>query len=281
MKRVAVALQAFVVNGLTNPRVRWALVGYALFLGGWYLAVDVLALPRFAKLPGVVQVAREWTSRDPVYGLSIYTPVYYAHIWSSLRRIGIAFALATALGVPVGLFLGWSTTFREYVFPVFELLRPIPILAWVPLAIIVFPGSETPVVFLTFLASFFATALNTQLGVRSIDPHYVLAAQCLGASRWQTFWHVVVPGALPFVFTGLQVSMGVAWFSLAAAEMVSGQFGLGYLINTSYTLVQYPTIVIGMLTLGLVGYATSALVRFAGNRLTRWRAREAAAGAQS
>jgi len=276
MKRVAAALRAFLVDGLASPRVRWALLGHALFLGGWYLAVDVLALPRFAKMPGLVQVAREWTSRDPVFGLSLYTPVYYEHIWSSLRRIGIAFALATTFGVPVGLFLGWSTTFREYVFPVFELLRPIPILAWVPLAIIVFPGSETPVVFLTFLASFFATALNTQLGVRSIDPQYVLAAQCLGASRWKTFWHVVVPGALPFVFTGLQISIGVAWFSLAAAEMVSGQFGLGYLINTSYTMVQYPTIVIGMLTLGLVGYLTSALVRFAGDRLMRWRPREAA-----
>jgi NitT/TauT family transport system permease protein len=164
------------------------------------------------------------------------------------------------------------------VFPVFELLRPIPILAWVPLAIIVFSGSETPVIFLTFLASFFATALNTRLGVKSIEPQYVLAAGCLGASPWKTFWHVIVPGALPFVFTGLQISIGVAWFSLAAAEMVSGQFGLGYLINTSYTMVQYPTIIIGMLTLGLAGYATSAAVRFAGDRLMTWRVRELAMG---
>src|SRR5580658_5245974 len=127
MKRVAAEVRAFLAFAFTNPRVRWALVGYALLLGGWYLSVDLFALPRFAKMPGLVQVAHEWTSRDPVFGLSIYTPVYYEHIWSSLRRIGIAFALATVLGVPMGLFLGWSTTFREYVFPVFELLRPIPI----------------------------------------------------------------------------------------------------------------------------------------------------------
>jgi NitT/TauT family transport system permease protein len=267
-----------IVGRLKSPRFLGALAGYVLFATVWYLAVEVLALPRFAKLPGITSVVREWTSRDPVFGLSIYTPVYYDHIWTSLRRIAIAFGLATALGVPVGLLLGWSTTFREYVFPVFEVLRPIPILAWVPLAIIVFPGSETPVVFLTFLASFFATALNTQLGVRSIEPQYVLAAQCLGASRWQTFWHVIVPGSLPSIFTGLQVSVGVAWFSLAAAEMVSGQFGLGYLINTSYTLVQYPTIVIGMLTLGLVGLGTSAAVRLVGDRLMKWRMRELALG---
>jgi NitT/TauT family transport system permease protein len=257
-----------------SPRPYLLLLGYALLLGGWYLTVEVLRLPRFSKMPGLTQVVREWVSRDPTFGLSIHTPVYYQHIWVSLRRIGIAFLLATALGVPVGLLIGWSKTFKEYVFPVFELLRPIPILAWVPLAIIVFSGSEMPVVFLTFLASFFATALNTTLGVRSIEPHYVLAASCLGASRWQVFRHVIVPGALPFIFTGLQISMGVAWFSLAAAEMVSGQFGLGYLINTSYTMVQYPTIVIGMLTLGIIGYVTSALVRLLGQRLMTWRARD-------
>jgi ABC-type nitrate/sulfonate/bicarbonate transport system permease component len=198
-----------------------------------------------------------------------------------LRRVGIAFALATTLGVPLGLLLGWSPTVKEYLFPLFELVRPIPILAWVPLAIIMFTGTETPVVFLTFLASFFATTLNTLLGVRSIEPSLLLAARCLGAGRTQVFRHVIVPGALPFIFTGLQISVGVAWFSLVAAEMVSGQFGLGYLINTSYTLVQYPTIAIAMLTLGLAGYATSAAVRLAGQRLMTWRQRELAEGARA
>ena len=261
-----------------SPRLYFALLGYALALTVWYVAVEVLALPRFRGMPGLTVVAREWTNRDPTFGLSIYTPVYYEHIGVSLRRVGIAFALATGLGVPLGLLLGWFRTFREYVFPIFELLRPIPILAWVPLAIVMFSGSETPVLFLTFLASFFATALNTVLGVRSIDESYVLAARCLGASPWQVFRHVVLPASLPFIFTGLQISVGVAWFSLVAAEMVSGQFGLGYVINTSYTMVQYPTILIGMFTLGIVGYASSAAVRIAGDRLMVWRAREIATG---
>jgi len=262
-----------------SPRPYLMVLGYALFLAAWYLVVDVWALGRFAKMPGLVQVAREWVSHDPAFGVSIHTGVYYEHIFTSLRRIALAFALATALGVPVGLFLGWSKTFKEYVFPVFEILRPIPILAWVPLAIIMFSGSETPVLFLTFLASFFATALNTVLGVQSIEPSFVLAARCLGASRWRIFRHVVIPGALPHIFTGLQISVGVAWFSLVAAEMVSGQFGLGYLVNTSYTMVQYPTIVIGMLTLGLTGYLTSALVRLAARRAMAWRARDLGLGA--
>lgn len=254
------------------------MVGFVLLLGFWYLTVEVLKLPRFEDLPGLTTVVTEWFAKDPVYGMSIYTAEYYQHIWVSIRRVAIAFLLATALGVPLGLFLGWSRSFREYVFPVFELLRPIPILAWVPLAIIMFSGSETPVIFLTFLASFFATALNTMLGVESIDESYTRAAACLGANRWQVFKEVIVPGSMPYVFTGLQISVGVAWFSLVAGEMVSGQYGLGYVINTSYTMVRYPTIIIGMVTLGIVGYTTSAMVRVAGNYMMQWRLREMALG---
>ncbi|MBL8467118.1 ABC transporter permease subunit [Methyloversatilis discipulorum] len=263
---------------LRSPDPYLMMVGFALMLGFWYLTVEVLKLPRFEDLPGLTTVVKEWFAEDPVYGMSIYTAEYYQHIWVSIRRVAIAFLLATALGVPLGLFLGWSRSFREYVFPVFELLRPIPILAWVPLAIIMFSGSETPVIFLTFLASFFATALNTMLGVESIDESYTRAAACLGANRWQVFKEVIVPGSMPYVFTGLQISVGVAWFSLVAGEMVSGQYGLGYVINTSYTMVRYPTIIIGMVTLGIVGYTTSAMVRVAGNYMMQWRLREMALG---
>ena len=256
------------------------LIGFALFLGFWYFTVEVWKLPRFREMPGITVVIKEWLSRDPTYGLSLYTDEYYKHIWVSVWRVTQAFSLATVLGVPFGLFLGWSKKFKEYVFPVFETLRPIPILAWVPLAIVMFIASESAVIFLTFLASFFATALNTMLGVESIDESYVRAADCLGASKAQVFRHVIVPGALPFIFTGLQISIGVSWFSLVAAEMVSGQYGLGYVINTSYTMVRYPTIVIGMITLGAVGYATSALVRLVGDYLMQWRTRELALGGQ-
>lgn len=263
---------------IRSPDPYLMMVGFILLLGSWYLSVEVFKLPRFEDLPGLTTVVTEWFSTDPMYGLSIYTSEYYQHIWVSVRRVAIAFLLATALGVPLGLFLGWSKAFREYVFPVFELLRPIPILAWVPLAIIMFTGSETPVIFLTFLASFFATALNTMLGVESIDESYTRAAYCLGANRWQVFREVIIPGSMPYVFTGLQISVGVAWFSLVAGEMVSGQYGLGYVINTSYTTVRYPTIIIGMVTLGIVGYATSAMVRVAGNYMMQWRLREMALG---
>ena len=261
---------------LKSPRPYLMAIGFALFLGTWYLTVELWRLPRFKDMPGLTVVVKEWLAPNPTFGLSLYTPEYYQHIWVSIWRVTQAFFLATALGVPLGLLMGWSTKFKEYVFPVFEMLRPIPILAWVPLAIVMFIATESAVIFLAFLASFFATSLNTMLGVQSIDESYVRAANCLGAKRWQVFRHVIIPGALPFIFTGLQISIGVCWFSLVAAEMVSGQYGLGYVINTSYVMVRYPTIIIGMVTLGLVGYATSALVRLAGDYLMQWRVRELA-----
>ncbi|MCE7530691.1 ABC transporter permease [Polynucleobacter sp. IMCC 29146] len=267
-----------VLYWFASPAPYLLIVGMGLFLGSWFLLVEVWRLPRFEKLPGLTTVIKEWLNPDPIYGLSFYTEDYYKHIWVSLRRVIFAFILATGIGVPLGLAIGWFPRFKDYVFPLFEVLRPIPILAWVPISLIVFKGSETPIIFLTFLAAFFVTTLNAMLGVQSIDKSYFLAADCLGASKKQVFFHIVIPGALPYIFTGLQISIGVCWFSLVAAEMVSGEYGLGYVINTAYSMIQYPTIAIGMITLGLIGYTSSALVRLIGRLLMQWRARELSIG---
>ena len=248
-----------------------AFVGIGMWLLSYFLLSEYWRVFPFYKLPGPVEVITEWVNSDPMWGTSLFTEDYYINIWVSCRRIFIAFALATGLGVPLGLFMGWSRKFKDYTFPVLETLRPIPILAWVPLAIVMFAGFETPIIFLATLASFFVTALNTMLGVESIDESYFRAAGCLGSKRRHVFIHVVVPGSLPFIFTGLQISIGVAWFSLVAAEMISGDFGLGYMIMDSYMVNKYTTMVMAMLTLGFVGWITSAMVRAAGNRMMQWR----------
>ncbi|MDR0550143.1 MAG: ABC transporter permease [Deltaproteobacteria bacterium] len=250
------------------------LLGLIGFLVLWQLLTRVFKVPLFVKLPSPLETAREWFSLNPVYGISIFTVEYYQHIGLSCLRVFLAFLLATGLGAPVGLLMGWKKTFSDYAFPILELLRPIPMLAWVPLAILMWPGRETSIVFLTFLGSFFATALNSYLGVKSIDEAYFRAAASLGASPYLIFRQIVWPGALPFVFTGLQISVGYAWFSLVAGEMLAGEFGLGYLIWDSYILVQYPVIVIAMLTLGLVGSLSSLAIRSLGDFLNRWRDKE-------
>src|SRR6266487_352697 len=134
---------------ICSPRPLLMLTGFSLFFAFWLLAVDVLGFWRFRYMPGLWEVVVEWTSRKPKFGISIFTGEYYTHIWFSLRRVLIAFSLALVLGVPLGLFLGWYRKFKEYTFPVFEMLRPIPVLAWVPLAILMFRSEEGPVIFLT------------------------------------------------------------------------------------------------------------------------------------
>lgn len=247
--------------------------GVALWLVTYSLLTEILKVPRFEKIPGPIEVITEWLSPDPAWGMSLFTEAYLINIYVSCRRILIAFGIATGIGVPLGLFMGWSKRFRDYSFPILETLRPIPILAWVPLAIVMFSGFETPILFLATLASLFVTTLNTLLGVDSIDESYFRAAGCLGSKPRHVFWHVVLPGAMPFIFTGLQISVGVAWFSLVAAEMISGDYGLGYMIMDSYMINTYVSMVMAMITLGFVGWATSAMVRAVGNRMMQWRIR--------
>ncbi len=260
-------------KALKTPTPYLMIFGIGLWILSYYLLTEGWQVWRFQKLPGPVEVVTEWFNPDPDWGISLFTDTYYDHVIVSCRRIAIAFAIATGVGVPLGLFMGWSKTFRDYTFPLLETLRPIPILAWVPLAILMFAGFETPVIFLATLASLFVTTLNTLLGVDSIDEEYFRAAGCLGSKPHHIFFHIVIPGALPFIFTGLQISIGVAWFSLVAAEMVSGEFGLGYMIMDAYMNVTYVSMVIGMLTLGFVGWTTSAMVRLVGNRMMQWRVR--------
>ena len=247
----------------------WA--GYGLALALWYASVKWIPLASFTRLPDPVEVASEWFSRDPAFGISIFSAAYYKHIVASTLRALAAFALAVALGVPLGILMGWSAKFNAYASALVGLIRPIPPLAWVPLAILLLPGAEMAVVYVTFLVAFFATTLNTLVGVKQIDADYFRAASCLGATRWDLLRDVILPGALPQIFTGLQIAMGAAWFSLAAGEMIAAQYGLGFLIMDAYNLIQYPTIVIAMATLGLMGYLSSALIRYLGDGMMRWR----------
>ncbi len=256
---------------LTSPRLYQGLLGIALFFVAWYLLVDVFAVWRFREMPKLVGSIEEWLSRDPVFGVSLFTAEYYKHIWASIFRVLVAFLLATGWGIAIGILMGWRRIFFGLTFPILEVLRPIPILAYIPLAIILLPGREIPIIGLTFLAAFFVTVLNTLLGVQAIDKVYFRAAESLGFSQWQTLWHIIVPGALPYIFVGLQIAMGACWFSLVAAEILSGNAGLGYKVWETYYYVQFPTMVSTMATLGFFGYISSALVRIVGNRLMRWR----------
>jgi NitT/TauT family transport system permease protein len=166
--------------------------------------------------------------------------------------------------------MGRSRFAEDLVLPYIEVLRPIPAVAWIPLAILMWPTEESSIIFITFLGAFFPIVLNTIHGVEQTPEVLVRASQSLGAGKAAIFWHVVLPGALPSIVTGLAIAMGVSWFSLLAGEIISGQYGIGYFTWSSYTLVQYPQIIIGMLVIGLLGTGSTALVRRSAQPFLRW-----------
>jgi NitT/TauT family transport system permease protein len=203
------------------------------------------------------------------------SPAYYVHILASLERIWLGFAIATVVGVALGLLIGWFRAAEDTLLPPIELLRPIPAVAWVPLSIMLWPTERSSIVFITCLGAFFPVVLNTIHGVEGIDRQLVRAATSLGAGRAAIFREVIIPGALPSIVTGLSVGMGVSWICLISAEMISGQFGVGYFTWVAYGIVKYSQIVVGMLTIGVLGMLSSLLIRRVGARLMPWLPRTA------
>lgn len=238
-----------------------------LFILAWHFAttyrLDLYI--RFQNIPSPVTVY------EHASGL-LGTDQFYSNMLISLRRILIGFGIAAVLGIAMGLLIGRYRLVRELTLPPLEVLRPIPAIAWVPMSIMLWPTSETSIVFITFLGSFFPILLNTIHGVQSLDAVYVRAAQCLGAGEAALIREVILPGALPHIFTGLSVGMGVAWVSLIAAEMISGQFGIGYFTWEAYSLIQYADIAIGMIVIGILGLMCSGAIRLIARLLIRWQA---------
>jgi NitT/TauT family transport system permease protein len=237
----------------------------ALVLLFWHLATTYRwdFYIRFTNLPTPLEVLGK-------LGEALDSPKLLTNVGMSLRRIGIGFAVALLLGVSLGLAIGRYKVTRQLLFPVFEALRPIPAIAWVPISIMLWPDNEVSIVFITFIGAFFPILLNTVSGVQAVDAVLLRAGQCLGAREPQLMWHVVLPGAAPQIFTGLAVGMGVAWVSLIAAEMISGQFGIGYFTWEAYSLIAYAEIVLGMITIGVLGLACSWAIRMTGKLMLPW-----------
>jgi len=236
----------------------------ALFLF-WYLGTKYRLefYIRFKNVPTPYEVYQQLTQ----VGLS---NKYLVNIAISVRRILLGFFIALSIGVPLGLAIGKYQRVRDLFIPVVEIMRPIPAIAWVPMSIMLWPNNEASIVFITFIGAFFPILLNTIHGVHSLDGVLIRAARCLGASELRLFLNVILPGSLPHIFTGLAVGMGVAWVSLIAAEMISGQFGVGYFTWEAYSLVQYADIALGMICIGVLGLGSSALIRGVGRIVMPW-----------
>jgi NitT/TauT family transport system permease protein len=253
---------------LNKDRLRATLIGalsLVAFLILWHLLTKyrVVFFVRFTNVPSPLAVYESFTK-------AMHDPKFLMHVLLSCRRIIFGFSLAALVAVPLGLVMGRFKLIHEIVFPVSEVLRPIPAIAWVPMAIMLWPTNEQSIVFITFLGSFFPILVNTLHGMVLVDPVLVRAARCLGARETSIFREVYFPASLPHIFTGLTVGMGVAWVSLIAAEMISGQYGIGYFTWEAYSLVQYADIALGMIAIGVLGLTSSVLIRSAGRLVMPW-----------
>jgi NitT/TauT family transport system permease protein len=241
------------------------LVSMAAAIGLWQLltAGHVRFWLRFDTLPTVTEIVGALSR-------ALGTHAYWLDLGQSLIRILTGFGLAAIVGVATGIMLGRSRLLSDLLGPLSELARPVPAIAVVPVAILLFPTDEAGIVFITFLAAYFPIMVSTRHAVRALPTLWEDSVRTLGGGRFDVLTQVVVPGILPGVFGGLSVGMGVAWICVISAEMISGRLGVGYRTWQAYTVLAYPEVFVGIITIGVLGFVTSAAVELVGRRMTRW-----------
>ncbi|MBE9047220.1 ABC transporter permease [Pleurocapsales cyanobacterium LEGE 10410] len=243
------------------------ILSLVIFFGVWQFlcAIKFQFLINFGFLPTpveVVQATWDFFTSDP-----------WVHLRSSIIRVLLGYAIAAVLGIILGIVIGTWQKADDLLSPPLELLRPIPAVAWIPLAILMFPTAEAGMIFITFVGGFFPVLISTIKGVESTlnDTVLIRVGQCLGAKSWHIFQDIVIPGALPSIASGLVIGMGNAWFCLVTAEILAGRYGVGYITWESYVTSNYPPIVMGMLLIGLMGALSSWVVSRLTAALMPWR----------
>ena len=266
--RLAASVETGAAGIESIPRpVRRGVSVVALFAAWWaFVRLGVLGFGVFVSPAETAVAVGSHLAGEPVAdGATIYVHAAY-----TAGRVVGGVALAVAIAVPLGLLIGTRRRFERYLFPSLGFLRPIPPIAWVPLVLVIFPTVRSGVLFVVFLGAFFPTLVNTIRGVESVDDEYSRAAESLGASDRQTLRHVVLPAALPSILTGVTIGVGLGWITVVAAEMITGEYGLGHVVFQAYRLVDVQSVVVGMIAVGFLGAVSTAVVSRTATRLSPW-----------
>lgn len=227
----------------------------------WDLVVILGLVGEFTPRP--IEVAKQISVMlsEPLAG-----KLLWVHVWVSVRRVFIGFAIAVCIGIPIGLLMGVSKYFNAIITPVFELLKPMPPIAWISLAILWFGIGETSKIAIIVIGGVIPCIINACNGVRMIDPILYEAARTLGANRYQEMLEVTLPAAFPSIFAGMQISLSVAWTAVVAAEMIAAREGLGFIIILGMNIISPATIVSGMVIIAAIAWLISVAVGY----LERW-----------
>jgi NitT/TauT family transport system permease protein len=199
-----------------------------------------------------------------------YSKTLHIHLLASLSRVYGGFAIALCAALPLGLLIGRIALIRRVLDPTLQVLRPIPVTAWLPLAMIMFGLGPRSAFFLVCLGAFYPILINTIFGVRTVDPRLFEAASMLGCQGTAQFFRVVLPASLPAIFTGLRLGIGFAWVVIVVGEMTGVQTGLGAIIMEARQLSRTEIVICGMVVIGIAGFISDRIVLFLGKRLLRW-----------
>ena len=231
----------------------------------WQLLVTFT--PVGITTPGPIEVLRMFF-KAWVEPMGQYT--LYGHLYYSLKRVIIGYFVATALGSVVGLAMGTSRYFEAAFKPLFEFIRPIPPIAWIPIVVLWFGIGEMPKYVIIFLGSFSNVTLNAYTGAKRVDQELIGCAKMLGTSDRDIFLRVVLPSSLPQIFAGMQVALSTAWMAVLAAEMICSKEGCGWIILRGSDTNNIPQVLVGMIIIGLVGFLLATIMREAERRLCSW-----------
>lgn len=250
---------------LRIPRIRWR---GALAIVGFFILWDLLVrnqAPGFDSIPSPLAVIQIFFKQFA------FTATYWHSWFVSFQRVMYGFILAQLLGIPLGLILGTRKRVNYLLFPIIELLRPIPPLAWVPLSILFWPTNELSIVFITFIGAFFIIVINVYDGVRTIRKEHFWLAQSLGASQSTIFRRIIIPSVIPSIAVGMTLGIAVTWNVVIAAEMIASDSGLGRLTWEGYVSGSPSIVVVGMISIGIAGYLSTIIVDYIEKRMMPWK----------
>ncbi|HJB20144.1 MAG TPA: ABC transporter permease [Candidatus Fournierella merdavium] len=245
-----------------------SILGIAVFLGVWELASDLnLVNSRYLAAPSTILKLFFTKLTDP----NPDGAVLGVNVLASLQVSLTGFFLAIIIGIPLGLLMGWYGGFESFVRPIFELVRPIPPVSWIPLTI-VWLGIGLPAkAFIVFFSAFVPCVINAYTGIKQTSPVLINFAKTCGASNFTTFWRIGIPSSMTMVFAGVRVALGNAWATLVAAEMLAASSGLGYMILMGRQFARPDLILLGIVVIGVIGVIFTAILGWVENKVLGWK----------
>lgn len=233
----------------------------------WFVSTLFTSLISTGRFPSPPQV---WEAFRQIAAEGYADATLWQHALHSLRLVILGFLVAVAIGLPLGILMGASRRFDAFINPVFSLIRPIPPLAWIPLAILWLGLGDGAKIMVIFFAAFVPSVINSHAGVRAVESHLLEASRMLGASGYTHVREVLVPGAMPMIFTGLRLSLQASWTTLVAAELVGALAGLGRVLNLAQQDIYPAMILVAMAAVAVLGWATTRLLEVIESRAMPW-----------